>query len=112
MNTGQANNGLPQFNYRDYAQPYQYALYGLINNGPLQGIAFDRNGMPYNFNYGSGGQPLGNGQVSNCFRGNSFCEGGDLSGAPGSGASLKSALNASMAIPASATTLPTTMKPM
>ena len=92
MNTGQANNGLPQFNYRDYAQPYQYALYGLINNGPLQGIAFDRNGMPYNFNYGSGGQPLGNGQVSNCFRGNSFCEGGDLSGAPGSGASLKSAL--------------------
>ena len=92
MNTGQANNGLPQFNYRDYAQPYQYALYGLINNGPLQGIAFDRNGTPYNFNYGSGGQPLGNGQVSNCFRGNSFCEGGDLSGAPGSGASLKSAL--------------------
>ena len=92
MNTGQANNGLPQFNYRDYAQPYQYALYGLINNGPLQGIAFDRNGTPYNFNYGSGGQPLGNGQVSNCVRGNSFCEGGDLSGAPGSGASLKSAL--------------------
>ena len=92
MNTGQVNNGLPQFNYRDYAQPYQYALYGLINNGPLQGIAFDRNGTPYNFNYGSGGQPLGNGQVSNCFRGNSFCEGGDLSGAPGSGASLKSAL--------------------
>ncbi|GAY23580.1 TonB-dependent receptor plug domain-containing protein [Sphingobium fuliginis] len=92
MNTGQLNNGLPQFNYRDYAQPYQYARYGLINNGPLQGIAFDRNGTPYNFNYGSGGQPLGNGQVSNCFRGNSFCQGGDLSGAPGSGASLKSAL--------------------
>ncbi|EQB15391.1 TonB-denpendent receptor [Novosphingobium lindaniclasticum LE124] len=92
MNTGQTNNGLPQFNYRDYAQPYQYARYGLINNGPLQGIAFDANGTPYNFNYGSNGQPLGNGQVSNCFRGNSFCEGGDLSGAPGSGASLKSAL--------------------
>ncbi|KKW90738.1 TonB-dependent receptor plug domain-containing protein [Sphingobium chungbukense] len=92
MNTGQTNNGLPQFNYRDYAQPYQYARYGLINNGPLQGIAFDQNGTPYNFNYGSGGQPLGNGQVSNCFRGNSFCVGGDLSGAPGSGASLKSAL--------------------
>ncbi|WP_242123694.1 TonB-dependent receptor [Sphingobium sp. Sx8-8] len=92
MNTGQTNNGLPQFNYRDYAQPYQYARYGLINNGPLQGIAFDANGTPYNFNYGSNGQPLGNGQVSNCFRGNSFCQGGDLSGAPGSGASLKSAL--------------------
>ena len=92
MNTGQTNNGLPQFNYRDFAQPYQYARYGLINNGPLQGIAFDANGTPYNFNYGSNGQPLGNGQVSNCYRGNSFCEGGDLSGAPGSGASLKSAL--------------------
>ncbi|MGF7153646.1 TonB-dependent receptor plug domain-containing protein [Novosphingobium gossypii] len=92
MNTGQTNNGLPQFNYRDFAQPYQYARYGLINNGPLQGIAFDANGNPYNFAYGSNGQPLGNGQVSNCFRGNSFCEGGDLTGAPGSGASLKSAL--------------------
>jgi outer membrane receptor protein involved in Fe transport len=92
MNTGQTNNGLPQFNYRDYAQPYQYARYGLINNGPLQGIAFDQNGVPYNFNYGSGGQPTGTGAVTNCYRGNSFCEGGDLTGAPGSGASLKSAL--------------------
>ncbi|BBF72265.1 MAG: TonB-dependent receptor [Sphingobium sp.] len=92
MNTGQTSNGLPQFNYRDYAQPYQYARYGLINNGPLQGIAFDQNGTPYNFNYGSGGQPTGTGAVTNCYRGNSFCEGGDLSGAPGSGASLKSAL--------------------
>jgi outer membrane receptor protein involved in Fe transport len=92
VNTGQTNNGLPQFNYRDYAQPYQYARYGLINNGPLQGIAFDQSGVPYNFNYGSGGAPLGNGRVSNCFPGNSFCVGGDLSGAPGSGASLKSEL--------------------
>ncbi len=92
MNTGVTNNGLPQFNYRDFAQPYQYARYGLINNGPLQGIAFDQNGTPYNFNYGSGGQPTGTGAVTNCYRGNSFCEGGDLSGAPGSGASLKSAL--------------------
>ncbi|MGK6357053.1 TonB-dependent receptor plug domain-containing protein [Sphingomonas sp. DT-207] len=92
LNTGVTDNGLPQFNYRDYAQPYQYALYGLINNGPLQGIAFDQNGAPFNFNYGSGGQPLGNGRVSNCYPGNSFCVGGDLSGAPGSGASLASAL--------------------
>lgn len=92
LNTGQTNNGLPQFNYRDYAQPYQYALYGLINNGPLQGTAFDANGTPYNFNYGSNGQPLGNGRVSNCYPGNSFCVGGDLSGAPGSGASLVSSL--------------------
>ena len=92
LNTGVTDNGLPQFNYRDYAQPYQYALYGLINNGPLQGIAFDQNGAPFNFNYGSGGQPLGNGRVSNCYPSNSFCVGGDLSGAPGSGASLASAL--------------------
>jgi len=92
VNTGQTNNGLPQFRYRDYAQPYQYALYGLINNGPLQGIAFDRNGNPFNFNYGSGGTPTGTGAVTGCFPGNAFCVGGDLSGAPGSGASLKSAL--------------------
>ncbi|MGB3928672.1 MAG: TonB-dependent receptor plug domain-containing protein, partial [Sphingobium sp.] len=92
MNTGQTNNGLPQFNYRDFAQPYQYARYGLINNGPLQGIAFAPDGTPYNFQYGSNGQPLGNGRVSNCFPGNSFCVGGDLTGAPGSGASLKSGL--------------------
>ncbi|MGN8001359.1 TonB-dependent receptor plug domain-containing protein [Sphingomonas sp. 22176] len=92
LNTNQTNNGAPQFVYSDYAQPYQYARYGLINNGPLQGIAFDANGTPYNFNYGSGGQPLGNGRVSNCYPGNAFCVGGDLSGAPGSGASLVSKL--------------------
>ncbi|MBM7404674.1 MULTISPECIES: TonB-dependent receptor plug domain-containing protein [Sphingomonas] len=92
LNTGVTDNGLPQFNYRDFAQPYQYALYGLINNGPLQGIAFDQNGTPYNFNYGSGGTPTGTGRVTNCYPGNSFCVGGDLSGAPGSGASLKSEL--------------------
>lgn len=92
VDTGQANNGLPRFNYRDYAQPYQYARYGLINNGPLQGIAFDQNGAPYNFNYGSGGKPTGTGTVTGCYPGNGFCVGGDLSGAPGSGASLKSAL--------------------
>jgi iron complex outermembrane receptor protein len=92
VNTGQANNGAPQFRYRDYAQPYQYARYGLINNGPLQGIAFDQNGTPFNFNYGSGGVPTGTGAVTGCFTGNAFCVGGDLSGAPGDGASLKSAL--------------------
>jgi outer membrane receptor protein involved in Fe transport len=92
LNTGVTDNGLPQFNYRDYAQPYQYSLYGLINNGPLQGTAFDANGTPYQFEYGSDGVPLGNGRVSNCFRGNAFCVGGDLSGAVGSGASLKSRL--------------------
>lgn len=92
LNTGVTTGGSPQFVYSDYAQPYQYARYGLINNGPLQGIAFDAAGNPYNFQYGSGGQPLGNGRVSNCYPGNSFCVGGDLSGAPGSGASLVSKL--------------------
>ncbi|HWU94474.1 MAG TPA: TonB-dependent receptor [Sphingomonas sp.] len=92
VNTGQTNNGLPQYRYRDYAQPYQYARYGLINNGPLQGIAFDAAGQPYNFAYGSGGVPNGAGGVTGCFPGNAFCVGGDLSGAPGDGASLKSAL--------------------
>lgn len=92
MNTGATNNGFPQFQYRDYAQSYQYARFGLITNGPLQGIAFDQNGTPYPFVYGSNGVPTGTGQVTGCYRGNSFCEGGDLSGAPGSGASLKSQL--------------------
>lgn len=84
--------GAPQYTYSDYAQSYQYAKYGLITNGPLQGIAFDQNGVPYNFNYGSNGVPQGNGTVSNCYPGNSFCVGGDLSGGVGSGASLKSSL--------------------
>lgn len=92
MNTGQSNNGLPQNQYRDFAQSYQYARFGLITNGPLQGIAFDQNGTPYPFVYGSNGVPTGTGLVTNCYRGNSFCEGGDMSGAPGSGASLKSKL--------------------
>ncbi|MEP9359938.1 TonB-dependent receptor [Sphingomonas sp. KR3-1] len=86
------SGGAPQYTYGDYAQSYQYAKYGLITNGPLQGTAFDKNGVPYNFNYGSNGVPQGNGNVSNCYPGNSFCVGGDLSGGVGSGASLKSAL--------------------
>ena len=87
-----AAGGGPRYTYGDYAQSYQYAKYGLITNGPLQGIAFDQNGTPYNFNYGSNGVPQGNGKVSNCYPGNSFCVGGDLSGGVGSGASLKSSL--------------------
>ncbi|MBB3586402.1 TonB-dependent siderophore receptor [Sphingomonas sp. BK481] len=92
LNSGITSGPGPQFTYADFAQPYQYAKYGLINNGPLQGIAFDANGTPVNFHYGSGGRPLGNGRVSNCYPGNAFCVGGDLSGAPGSSASLKSQL--------------------
>lgn len=92
LDSGILTGGSPRFTYGDFAQSYQYAKYGLITNGPLQGTAFDQNGTPYNFNYGSNGVPQGNGRVSNCYPGNSFCVGGDLSGGVGSGASLKSSL--------------------
>ena len=93
VNRGITNDGRPQFNYREHAQAYQYTLYGLINNGPLQGIAFDQNGNPFNFNYGSNGVPTRNntGNVTGCYVG--FCIGGDLSGNVGIGTTLKSSLN-------------------
>lgn len=92
VDTGIRNNGSPQFNYRDHAQAYQYTRYGLISNGPLQGTAFDVNGVPFQFNYGSNGVPAKNagGSVIGCFVG--FCVGGDQSGHVGSGTSLQSAL--------------------
>jgi iron complex outermembrane receptor protein len=92
VNTGVLNSTSPQYLYRDLGQPYQYAKYGLINAGPLQGIAFDASGQPVNFNYGSGGVPAkdANGNVTGCFVG--FCVGGDMSGHVGSGTSLQSAL--------------------
>ncbi|WP_429591771.1 TonB-dependent receptor domain-containing protein [Sphingomonas zeicaulis] len=92
VNTGVLNSNNPQYLYRDFGQPYQYAKYGLINNGPLQGIAFDAAGNPYNFQYGSNGTPARNagGTVNGCFVG--FCVGGDMSGHVGSGTSLQSAL--------------------
>ncbi|WP_025294505.1 TonB-dependent receptor plug domain-containing protein [Sphingomonas sanxanigenens] len=92
VNTGVLNSNNPQYLYRDFGQPYQYAKYGLINTGPLQGIAFDAAGNPYNFAYGSNGTPARNaaGNVNGCFVG--FCVGGDMSGHVGSGTSLQSAL--------------------
>lgn len=92
VNTGVLNSSNPQYLYRDFGQPYQYAKYGLINAGPLQGIAFDAAGNPYNFQYGSNGTPARNagGNVNGCFVG--FCVGGDMSGHVGSGTSLQSAL--------------------
>ncbi len=62
---------------------YQYAKYGLITNGPLQGTAFDANGNPFPFAYGSNGAPAKNaaGTVNGCFVG--FCVGGDNSGGGG-----------------------------
>jgi outer membrane receptor protein involved in Fe transport len=92
-NTGITNNGSPQYVFVNHAQSYTYSKYGLITAGPLQGIAFDRNGNPYNFVYGSNGVPQkdAKGTVAGCYVG--FCVGGDTSGNVGVGASLQSSIN-------------------
>ena len=92
FNTGIVNNGLPQYVYGNHGQSYQYAPWGLITNGPLQGTAFNAAGNPYPFLYGSNGVPAKNaaGTVNGCYVG--FCVGGDNSGAVGIGASLLSAM--------------------
>ena len=82
----QTGDGLPQYRVIEQAQQYQYAKYGLITSGPLQGTAFGAGGAPYQFQYGSGGRPTGTGAVTNCI--NPFCIGGDLSGSVGSGTNL------------------------
>lgn len=87
---GVTTDGMPKYTVISGAQQYQYAKYGLINNGPLQGTAFGANGVPYQFAYGSNGRPLGNGNVSGCF--SPFCIGGDLSGQIGQSPSLASRL--------------------
>ncbi|HEX8606032.1 MAG TPA: TonB-dependent receptor plug domain-containing protein, partial [Pseudoduganella sp.] len=82
----QTTDGRPQYTVINHAQQYQYAKYGLITNGPLQGTAFGAGGVPYQFQYGSGGVPTGTGAVTNCV--NPFCIGGDLSGSVGAGTNL------------------------
>lgn len=79
VNTGNTAGGTPQFLVVDRAQSANWSKYGLINGGPLRGIAFDVNGQPYPFQYGT-----------NCISG--FCQGGDLSGNVQSGRSLQSGL--------------------
>lgn len=83
-------DGRPKYFLIEGAQQFQYAKFGLINSGPLQGTAFGPGGVPFQFQYGSNGVPLGNGQVSNCF--SPFCIGGDLSGQIGESPSLSSRL--------------------
>jgi outer membrane receptor protein involved in Fe transport len=92
INRNVTNDGSPQYVMRDFAQPYNYTKYGLISAGPLQGTAFDQNGQPFQFQYGSGGVPskAANGAVTGCFPG--FCVGGDLSGNVDSGRTLQSAI--------------------
>jgi outer membrane receptor protein involved in Fe transport len=92
VNRGVLNDGLPQYLVRDYAQSTTFTKYGLITAGPLQGIAFDQSGQPFQFQYGSNGVPAKNaaGTIIGCYPG--FCEGGDLSGNVDAGRSLKSAI--------------------
>lgn len=92
INRNVTNDGSPQYVMRAYAQPYNYTKYGLITNGPLQGIAFDQSGNPFQFQYGSNGVPAKNaaGNVNGCYPG--FCIGGDLSGNVDTGRTLQSAI--------------------
>lgn len=82
--------GTPQITRILNGQDYQYAAYGLITSGPLQGTAFGPGGQPFQFQYGSNGVPTGNGNVTNCV--NPFCVGGDNSAAAGNGTSLSADL--------------------
>lgn len=82
----QTNDGKPQYIAIENAQQFQYAKYGLITNGPLQGTAFGKNGEPFKFVYGSNGVPTGTGAVTGCIT--PFCVGGDLSGTVGGGTTL------------------------
>jgi outer membrane receptor protein involved in Fe transport len=97
INRNVTNDGSPQYVVRDYVQPYAYTKYGLISAGPLQGIAFDQNGQPFQFQYGSGGVPskAANGAVIGCFPG--ACVGGDLSGNVDSGRTLQSKIERKVA---------------
>ncbi|WP_244501406.1 TonB-dependent receptor plug domain-containing protein [Sphingomonas gellani] len=79
LNRGITRDGLPQYLYRDHVQSTLFGRFGLINSGPLQGTAFDGNGNPVPFRYGT-----------ECVPGS--CVGGDLSGSVANGNSLKSAI--------------------
>jgi len=92
VNRNVLNDGSPQYNVIDFAQPYNYTRFGLISAGPLQGLAFDEAGNPFQFQYGSNGTPRGDaaGNVDGCLPG--FCVGGDLSGNVDAGRTLQSDL--------------------
>jgi outer membrane receptor protein involved in Fe transport len=92
---GSTTDGLPQYRVIQGAQQIQYAKYGLITNGPLQGIAFGANGAPRQFQYGSNGVATGTGAVTNCF--SPFCVGGDLSGIIGASPTLAARLKRKVA---------------
>jgi len=97
INRNVTDDGSPQYLMRDNAQPYAYTKYGLITAGPLQGIAFDQSGNPFQFQYGSNGVPskTAGGAVNGCLPG--FCVGGDLSGNVDSGRTLQSKIERKVA---------------
>ena len=89
--------GQPQNYNRTNGQLNQFGRYGLINSGPLMGIAFGPNGSTYRYNYGVGinglqGVPNNNGSagsagtVANCI--NQWCIGGQTDGQTGSGVTI------------------------
>ena len=93
INRGITNDGRPQYLDRSFTQSNQSTLFGLITAGPLQGTAFDYNGNPFAFQYGSNGVPArdASGAVIGCYNG--VCEGGDRSGNVTNGNSLKSSIS-------------------
>ena len=88
-------DGLPQYRVIQGAQQIQYAQYGLITNGPLQGLAFGPGGAVRQFQYGSNGVATGTGAVTGCF--SPFCVGGDLSGIIGASPTLAARLKRKVA---------------
>ncbi|MET4665018.1 TonB-dependent receptor [Sphingomonas sp. PvP056] len=92
VNRNVVNDGSPQYLLLDNVQSTGFTKYGLITAGPLQGTAFDKNGAPFAFQYGSNGTPARNaaGTVNGCYPG--FCVGGDTSGNIDTGRSLQSAI--------------------
>jgi outer membrane receptor protein involved in Fe transport len=88
--------GQPEYIYGTQAQNFQYAKYGLITAGPLQGIAFGSNGTPYNFQYAGGGTPSGlpSGAVNGCI--SPYCLGTPTSPGDNSGFQQGSTLASSL----------------
>jgi len=89
--------GQPLYVVAAGGQQNQLGRYGLINTGPLQGLAFGANGSTYQFNYGVGPNGLQGvaaknaaGNVNNCVV--QFCIGGETDGNTGSGVTLATPL--------------------
>jgi iron complex outermembrane receptor protein len=93
--------GQPQ-NYATYnSVDNQRTLYGMINSGPLQGTAFQKDGTPYQVIFGTSpvggaagvpaknGSATASGSITNCV--STFCIGGDTSQDFGNGIGLAQA---------------------